>query len=56
MDIPRRAVIAPHRLVNPGFEPKRMKPPRRITHVLNWPRTTWVIAEVALQKLEVRSN
>jgi len=39
-DIPPRAVIAPQILDIPGLESKRRKPPRRMTHVLNCPRTT----------------
>lgn len=37
-------------LVGPGFEPKTRKPPRRMTHVLNCPSTTWVVADVALSE------
>lgn len=48
-DMAARAVIAPQILVMPGLEWKRMNPPRRMTHVLNCPKTTWVVAEVALQ-------
>lgn len=40
--------MAPNMLVGPGFEPKRRKPPRRMTQVLNCPSTTWVVADVAL--------
>lgn len=51
-DMPMRAVAAPQMLVSPGFEPKRTKPPRRITQVLNWPSTACVVAEVALLQNE----
>lgn len=51
-DIPMRAVAAPQMLVDPGLEPKRTKPPNRITHVLNCPRTACVVAEVALLQNE----
>lgn len=47
-----RAVAAPQMLVDPGLEPKRTKPPNRITHVLNCPRTACVVAEVALLQNE----
>jgi hypothetical protein len=39
-------------LTNPGSEPKIRKPPRRITQDLNCPRTTWDVAEVALNEKE----
>lgn len=43
-------------LVVPGLEPKRRKPPRRITQVLNCPRITWVIAEVSLWRERERER
>lgn len=48
--IPPRAVTAPHILVHPGSELNRKYPPSRITQVLNCPKTTCDVADVALHQ------
>jgi hypothetical protein len=48
-DMPHKAIKAPQRLTGPGSELNKIYPPSMITLVLNWPSTTWEVAEVALK-------
>lgn len=52
-DIPDSATTAPTMLATPGSEPNSTYPPSRITHVLNCPRITCDVADVALHTRQI---